>query len=55
MAGHDGIDESQFKGLSKHFNTFTHRGRFNVSLATILTVATISSLVYLKKKLTKKQ
>lgn len=31
MAGsHGGVDESQFKGWQKHFNTYTVRGRSNV-------------------------
>lgn len=32
MAGEE-VDESQFKGLSKHFNSTTLRGRANVSLS----------------------
>ena len=54
MAGHENIDESQFKGLSKTFNTFTNRGRFNISATTICAVTGIITFVVLKKKLTKK-
>lgn len=32
MAGHSSVDESQFKGWQKHFNTYTIRGRSNVSI-----------------------
>ena len=30
MAGAEQVDESQFKGLSKYFNSVTLRGRANV-------------------------
>lgn len=32
MAGGESVDESQFKGLSKYFNSTTNRGRANVSI-----------------------
>jgi len=32
MAGDAHVDESQFKGMAKHFNAVTTRGRANVIL-----------------------
>ncbi|XP_045456088.1 ATP synthase membrane subunit K, mitochondrial-like [Melitaea cinxia] len=34
MAGGESVDESQFKGLSKYFNSTTNRGRANTAKAT---------------------
>jgi len=38
MAGDAHVDESQFKGMAKHFNAVTTRGRANVALATYVVV-----------------
>ncbi|XP_077501923.1 uncharacterized protein LOC144112952 [Amblyomma americanum] len=45
-----GVDESQFKGLSKYFNTFTNRGRSNIAKSTYLVLGTIGFLYWAKKK-----
>ncbi|KAL7638396.1 UNVERIFIED_CONTAM: hypothetical protein RMT77_010966 [Armadillidium vulgare] len=49
MAG-DNVDPSQFKGLSKHFNSQTIHGRANVTLATYAGIATIYILYKLRPK-----
>jgi hypothetical protein len=38
MAGDSHVDESQFKGLSKYFNSTTSTGRANVSIIHFLIV-----------------
>jgi len=38
MAGASHVDESQFKGLSKYFNSTTSTGRANVSIIHFLIV-----------------
>ncbi|RXG68439.1 Up-regulated during skeletal muscle growth protein 5, partial [Armadillidium vulgare] len=47
MAG-DNVDPSQFKGLSKHFNSQTIHGRANVTLATYAGIATIYIFVQIE-------
>lgn len=53
MSG-ESIDEAQFKGWQKHFNTVTERGRFNISVTTLSLAAAGIAFVLLKRKLTKK-
>lgn len=55
MAGDSGIDESQFKGWQKYFNTYTDRGRFNLSVTTVSVVAGIGVFFFIKSKLSKKK
>lgn len=55
MAGHSDVDESQFKGLSKQFNTFTNRGRKNISVATLSVMAGVGAIFYLKSKFSAKK
>ncbi|CAG2122090.1 unnamed protein product [Medioppia subpectinata] len=49
MAG-EPVDESQFTGLSKHFNSWTNYGRRNVSLATLSLVGVGILYLVLKPK-----
>ena len=53
MSGDSGVDEKQFKGLSKYFNTFTDRGRFNISVTTISVTIGLGLFFFLKSKFTK--
>lgn len=41
MSGDPNIDESQFKGLSKYFNSHTNRGRINVNIFNLVLVKTV--------------
>ncbi|CAN8023702.1 unnamed protein product [Ixodes persulcatus] len=50
MAGGSGIDESQFKGLSKHFNSFTDRGRANIAKVTYAGLGLIALYFWARKK-----
>lgn len=53
MAGGGGHeDEAKFTGLSKHFNTFTIRGRANISMATLSGLGLL--ILYFKLKPSKK-
>ncbi|CAK1599488.1 unnamed protein product [Parnassius mnemosyne] len=49
MAG-DSVDESQFKGLSKYFNSHTNRGRANTAKATYAVFGAIILYFTLKPK-----
>ncbi|CAM1329773.1 Uncharacterised protein g10115 [Pycnogonum litorale] len=42
--------ESQFKGLSKYFNTITDSGRRNITAATYSTVALIALYFWARSK-----
>jgi len=48
MAGGEHVDQSQFKGLSKYFNSTTMYGRANVAKATYAVLGTIALFFYLK-------
>ena len=52
MAGSSGVDESQFKGLSRYFNSVTEFGRRNIAAATLTTVAVGFLFFKLKPKKT---
>lgn len=52
MSGDAHVDESQFKGMSKYFNSTTNRGRANVAKATYASVALL--ILYFKFKPSKK-
>lgn len=45
-----GVDDAQFKGMSKYFNTFTALGRRNIAKATYATLGVIGFLYWAKKK-----
>lgn len=51
--GGSGVDESQFKGFSKYFNSYTDRGRGNIAKATYAGVAVIALYFWAKKKTAK--
>uniref|UniRef100_A0A646QE96 UpMuscle5 n=1 Tax=Hemiscolopendra marginata TaxID=943146 RepID=A0A646QE96_9MYRI len=50
MAGGGHVDDAQFKGLSKYFNSVTDTGRANVAKATLLGVGLIGLFFWLKPK-----
>lgn len=50
MAGADGVDESQLKGMSRYFNSQTTTGRANVAKATIGVTALFVAYLMLKPK-----
>ncbi|GIY82655.1 uncharacterized protein CDAR_485821 [Caerostris darwini] len=50
MAGGEAHGDAQFKGWQKHFNTYTIRGRSNITYATYTTLAVIGLYMYLKPK-----
>ncbi|XP_075226989.1 ATP synthase F(0) complex subunit k, mitochondrial-like [Lycorma delicatula] len=50
MAAPGDIDETQFKGLSKIFNSHTDRGRINFSKLTYAVCAGLALYFYLKPK-----
>ncbi|ENN71235.1 hypothetical protein D910_04104 [Dendroctonus ponderosae] len=51
MSGHDDPPEAaKLKGLSKHFNSITIRGRANVALATYVGMAALGVYLYVKPK-----
>ncbi|RWS23860.1 putative stretch regulated skeletal muscle protein-like protein [Leptotrombidium deliense] len=53
MAGDSGVDESQFTGLSKYFNSYTTRGRSNWAMATLsVTGCVIAYFTLFRKKAT---
>jgi len=50
MAGDSGIDESQFKGFQKYFNSYTLRGRNNIANVTLSALGLTGLYFYLKPK-----
>ncbi|PNF40344.1 Up-regulated during skeletal muscle growth protein 5 [Cryptotermes secundus] len=50
MAGDSHVDESQFKGISKYFNSTTSTGRANVAKATYATIGLLVLFFSLKPK-----
>ncbi|KFM83012.1 Up-regulated during skeletal muscle growth protein 5, partial [Stegodyphus mimosarum] len=48
--GGAGPSEAQFKGWQKHFNTYTIRGRSNITFATYGALALLGLYMYLKPK-----
>ncbi|RZF36294.1 hypothetical protein LSTR_LSTR006799 [Laodelphax striatellus] len=50
MAGGEAVDESQFKGLSKHFNSITNRGRANWAKLTYGSLALFGIYYSMKPK-----
>ncbi|CAL1298254.1 unnamed protein product [Larinioides sclopetarius] len=50
MAGSEAHGDAQFKGWQKHFNTYTIRGRSNITYATYSALAVFGLYMYLKPK-----
>lgn len=48
--GAEGMDASQFKGLSRYFNTFTDTGRRNISATTLSLVGLFFMYKMMKPK-----
>jgi len=46
----DGVDESQFKGWQKYYNSYTQQGRVNVFLVTMGGLALVGLYLKLKPK-----
>uniref|UniRef100_A0A4D5RA09 Up-regulated during skeletal muscle growth protein 5 n=1 Tax=Scolopendra viridis TaxID=118503 RepID=A0A4D5RA09_SCOVI len=50
MAGGEHVEDAQFKGLTKYFNSVTDKGRANTAKATYLAVALVGLYLWLKPK-----
>ncbi|XP_013865662.1 ATP synthase F(0) complex subunit k, mitochondrial [Austrofundulus limnaeus] len=50
MAGHDDVNQRQFTGIAKYFNSYTTTGRRNCVVATYATIAAICLFFKYKPK-----